>query len=77
MRSVPVNFLTLDEIIAIHADQIQRYGGSLGLRDRSLLEAALAAGDAAAARPVLDWLAQTGLRHVRIQALVDQLAGAA
>jgi Tfp pilus assembly protein PilF len=44
---------------------------------RVLLEAALAAGDAAAARPVLDWLAQTGLRHVRIQALVDRLAGAA
>jgi hypothetical protein len=44
---------------------------------RILLEAALAAGDPAAARPVLDWLEQTGLEHVRIKALVDRLKGAA
>jgi len=39
---VPVSFLTLDEALAIHAHQIARYGGVLGLRDRALLESALA-----------------------------------
>jgi death-on-curing protein len=39
---VPVLFLTLDEALAIHAHQIARYGGVLGLRDRGLLESALA-----------------------------------
>lgn len=36
-----IEFLTLDEVLAIHAHQIQRYGGRLGLRDRALLESAL------------------------------------
>jgi len=36
------DFLTLDEVLAIHAHQIRRYGGSAGLRDRALLESALA-----------------------------------
>lgn len=35
-------FLTLDESLAIHAHQIARYGGALGLRDKGLLESALA-----------------------------------
>jgi death-on-curing protein len=35
-------FLTLDEIIAIHRDQIERYGGSLGVRDWGLLKSAIA-----------------------------------
>ena len=39
---MPVLFLTLDEALAIHAHQIARYGGALGLRDRGLLESALA-----------------------------------
>lgn len=39
-------FLTLDEVIAIHADQIERYGGSFGIRDRGLLESALAMPEA-------------------------------
>jgi len=39
-------FLTLDEVLAIHADQIERYGGSLGIRDRGLLESALAMPEA-------------------------------
>jgi len=39
---VPRLFLTLDEALAIHAHQIARYGGSLGVRDRGLLESALA-----------------------------------
>jgi death-on-curing protein len=34
-------FLTLDEVLGIHADQIRRYGGSPGLRDLGLLQAAL------------------------------------
>jgi death-on-curing protein len=39
-------FLTLDEVLAIHADQITRYGGSLGIRDQGLLESALAMPEA-------------------------------
>ncbi len=34
-------WLTLVHILAIHSDQIQAHGGSLGLRDRGLLESAL------------------------------------
>ena len=35
-------FLTLDEVLAIQADQIQHYGGSSGIRDLGLLQSALA-----------------------------------
>ena len=35
-------FLTLDEVLEIHRDQIERYGGSDGIRDLGLLESALA-----------------------------------
>jgi len=35
------DYLTVAEVLAIHADQIQRYGGSHGIRDQGLLEAAL------------------------------------
>src|SRR6202166_1975355 len=34
-------FLTLAEVLAIHQDQIDRYGGSHGVRDAGQLEAAL------------------------------------
>ncbi len=34
-------FLTLDEVLTLHSDQIQRYGGTPGLRDRGLLSSAL------------------------------------
>jgi death-on-curing protein len=34
-------FLTLPEILAIHEDQIDTYGGSYGLRDSGLLESAI------------------------------------
>lgn len=34
-------FLSMEDIIAIHADQIQRYGGSLGLREVELLQSAI------------------------------------
>lgn len=35
-------FLALDEIVEIHRDQIERYGGSLGIRDIELLQSAVA-----------------------------------
>lgn len=35
-------FLTLDEVLALHEDQIRRYGGSPGLRDMALLSSAVA-----------------------------------
>jgi len=34
-------FLTLDEVLALHADRIDRYGGSSGLRDLGGLQSAL------------------------------------
>ena len=34
-------FLTLDEVLSLHADQIERYGGGSGVRDMPLLESAL------------------------------------
>lgn len=35
------DYLTVVEVLAIHDDQIERYGGSAGLRDPGLLEAAV------------------------------------
>jgi len=35
-------FLTLDEVLGLHADQIRRYGGATGLRDLSSLQSAIA-----------------------------------
>jgi len=35
------DFLTLAELLAIHHDQIERYGGPAGVRDLGLLEAAV------------------------------------
>ena len=35
-------FLTLDEVLALHGDQIRRYGGRPGLRDVSVLSSAIA-----------------------------------
>ena len=37
-----IAFLTLEDILALHNELIQRYGGTPGLRDAGLLEAALA-----------------------------------
>lgn len=39
-------YLTYDELLAIHADQIERYGGSSGLRDLGLIGSALAMPEA-------------------------------
>ena len=35
-------FLGLDEVLEIHHDQIERYGGTPGMRDINLLQSALA-----------------------------------
>ncbi len=35
------NFLSLAEVLAIHQDQIARYGGATGIRDIDLLKSAL------------------------------------
>src|SRR5579872_4640368 len=35
------DYLTVAEVLAMHADQIERYGGSHGVRDRGRIEAAL------------------------------------
>jgi death on curing protein len=42
MSAVEIAFLTLDEVVAIHRDQIERYGGSFGVRDWGLLRSAIA-----------------------------------
>jgi death-on-curing protein len=39
-------FLTLAEVIEIHADQTDRYGGQAGVRDLGLLESALSQPEA-------------------------------
>jgi len=38
---VELTFLTLDDVLIIHSDQISRYGGSGGIRGTSLLDSAL------------------------------------
>lgn len=37
-----MTFLTLDEVLAIHTHEVERYGGSHGLRDAGMLESAVA-----------------------------------
>jgi len=44
-----VYFLTVEEVVAIHADQIDRYGGDGGLRDGGLLDSAVHAAQNVAA----------------------------
>jgi death-on-curing protein len=36
-----IDYLTLVDVLAIHEDQLARYGGTAGVRDYGLLEAAL------------------------------------
>lgn len=36
-----IYFLTLDDVLEIHSDQIKRYGGKKGIRDRNLLLSAI------------------------------------
>lgn len=40
-------FLTLDEVLEIHRDQLARYGGGTGVRDLGLLQSAIAQPQAA------------------------------
>jgi death-on-curing protein len=39
---IEIAFLTLEDVLALHDELIRRYGGTSGLRDAGLLEAALA-----------------------------------
>jgi death on curing protein len=39
-------FLTVDDVLALHVDQIRKFGGSEGLRDQGGLESALAQANA-------------------------------
>jgi hypothetical protein len=41
-------FLTLDEVLEIHEQQIEWYGGSYGLRDPGALESACSTGNSSA-----------------------------
>lgn len=41
MQSSTVKFLSVDEVLEIHARLITRFGGANGLRDKGLLESAL------------------------------------
>jgi death-on-curing protein len=43
---VSLRFLGLDEVLRLHVDQIERYGGAEGVRDLGLLESAVAAPEA-------------------------------
>jgi death-on-curing protein len=42
-----IEFLTLEDVLEIHAAQLARWGGSEGIRDRGALEAAIAQPQAA------------------------------
>lgn len=37
-----VKYITLDEVLAIHDDMVERYGGSFGIRDLGLIQSAIA-----------------------------------
>ncbi len=58
--SPSLEFLTVEEVAAIHEDQVRRYGGSGGIRDLGLLESAVLAPEFAAyytGSSGLPWLA--------------------
>ena len=61
-------FLELDDVLAIHSDQIERYGGDSGIRDPGLLQSALAMPRAMFAgeyvHPTLPEMAAAYLFHV-------------
>lgn len=37
-----VRYITLDEVLAIHDDMVESYGGSFGIRDLGLIQSAIA-----------------------------------
>jgi len=43
---VAIDFLNVADVLTIHVDQIERYGGDPGIRDLGLLESAVAQGRA-------------------------------
>ncbi|MFL5305160.1 MAG: type II toxin-antitoxin system death-on-curing family toxin [Polyangia bacterium] len=70
------DFLTFDDVLALHADRIERYGGSLGLRDAGGLSSALGMASAtfggAFLHPTLAEMAAAYLFHVsQAHAFVD------
>jgi death-on-curing protein len=65
---VAIVFLTLDEVIEIHHDQMQRHGGDATLRDLGLLQSAVATPQAAFGGQFADPPAE----RVRSQDLSDQ-----
>lgn len=40
--TVSPEFLQISDVLSLHADQVERYGGKSGVRDMKLLESALA-----------------------------------
>lgn len=42
MSNLDPEFLELEDVFELHADSIARYGGDLGVRDRGLIESAVA-----------------------------------
>jgi death-on-curing protein len=62
------SFLTLEQVLAIHADQVRRYGGSPGIRDVGLLQSAVAMPRARFAsqylHPTLREMAAASLFHL-------------
>ena len=75
MSAAPV-FLSLDRVLAIHQRMVQAYGGRDGLRDRGLLESAIAMPQATFSgellHPTLSAQAAANLFHLcRNHPLVD------
>ena len=70
------DFLTLDDVLALHADRIERYGGSLGLRDLGGLQSAIGTASASYGgdflHPTLAEMAAAYLFHLsQAHAFVD------
>lgn len=61
-------FFSLDDVLALHAHQIETYGGSLGIRDTGLLESAINMPQATAfgedLHPTLEEKAAAYLFHI-------------
>jgi death-on-curing protein len=71
-----VNFIPDDLVLTIHADLLQRYGGRPGLRDRNLLESALAqpkmtVGGTFAHKTVFDKAAAYGFHVCKNHPFID------
>jgi death-on-curing protein len=69
-------FLTIDDVLALHADRVDKYGGSMGLRDAGSLSSAIGMVSAtfggAFLHPTLAEMAAAHLFHVsQAHAFVD------